>query len=167
MPGASFNFGPNANKEVVSGHSIEVLTEILAKAGLGSFQITSTSRTPADQARVMFNNIVSHGVAQQKGLYAAAGDKVIDVFVAQKKAGRTSDQIKAAMEKEIIKIGPGKVSRHCADPAVLNVVDIAPSSIANKQAFENAVETAMAKGKVSKFILPPSDPAYHIEIPQA
>lgn len=163
---ANFSFGPNANKSVVSGHSIEVITDILAAAGLDGCEITSTSRTPADQARVMFNNIVSHGVAQQKGLYAAAGDKVIDVYVAQKKAGKTPDQIKAAMEKEIITIGPGKVSRHCADPAILNVVDIAPSSIANKQAFENAVDAIMAQGKVSKFIMPPSDPAYHIEIPQ-
>lgn len=163
---AKFNFGPNANNSVVSGHSIEVLTEILDAAGLSSCQLTSTSRTPADQARVMFNNIVSHGVAQQKGLYAAAGDKVIDVYVSQKKAGKTSDQIKAAMEKEIVKIGPGKVSRHCADPATLNVVDIAPSSISNKQAFEDAVDAAIANGKVSKFIMPPSDPAYHIEIPQ-
>jgi hypothetical protein len=163
---ANFNFGPNANKSVVSGHSIEVLTEIFDAAGLGSCQITSTSRTPADQARVMFNNIVSHGVAQQRALYAAAGDKVIDVYVAQKNAGKTSDQIKAAMEKAIIKIGPSKVSRHCADPAILNVVDIAPSAIAKKQAFEDAVEVAIAQGKVSKFITPPSDPAYHIEIPQ-
>jgi hypothetical protein len=70
------------------------------------------------------------------------------------------------MEKEIIKIGPGKVSRHCADPAVLNVVDIAPSSISKKQAFEDAVDAAIGQGKVSKFILPPTDPAYHLEIPQ-
>ncbi len=163
---ANFNFGPKANKSVVSSHSIEVLTEILDEAGLGSCQITSTSRTPADQARVMFDNIESHGVAQQKGLYAAAGDKGIDVYVSQKKAGKTSDQIKAAMEKELLQIGPSKVSRHCADPAILNVIDIAPSAIVKKQAFEDAVAAAIAKGKVSKFITPPSDPAYHIEIPQ-
>lgn len=163
---AKFNFGANANKSVVSGHSIEVITDILAAAGLDGCEITSTSRTPADQARVMFNNIVKHGVEQQKGLYAAAGDKVIDVYVVQKKAGKNADQIKAAMEKEILKIGPGKVSRHCADPAVLNVIDIAPSSIGKKQLFEIAVEAAMLTGKVSHFIRPPSDPAYHLEIPQ-
>jgi len=163
---AKFNFGPNANKSVVSGHSIEVITDILADAGLDGCVITSTSRTPADQARVMFNNIVKHGAAKQKELYAAAGDKVIDVYVVQKKAGKNADQIKSAMEKEILKIGPGKVSRHCADPAVLNVIDIAPSSISKKQLFENAVEVAVSNGKVSHFITPPTDPAYHLEIPQ-
>ncbi len=163
---AKFNFGPNANKDVISGHSIEVISSILAAAGLEGCKITSTSRTPTDQARVMFNNIVAHGVAKQKALYAAAGDRVIDVYAAQQKAGKSASQIKTAMETEIIKIGPGKVSRHCADPAVLNVLDIAPSSISNKQAFENAVDVAISKGSVSKFILPPNDPAYHIEIPQ-
>jgi len=163
---AKFNFGTNANKAVVSERSIEVLSDILANAGLGECIITSTSRTPADQARVMFDNIVKHGVAAQKALYAAAGDKVIDVYSSSKKAGKNATQIKAAMEKEIIKIGPGKVSRHCADPAVLNVVDIAPSSILNKQAFEDAVDSAIEHGKVSKFIMPPTDPAYHLEIPQ-
>ena len=163
---AKFNFGTNANKAVVSERSIEVLSDILANAGLGECIITSTSRTPADQARVMFDNIVKHGVAAQKALYAAAGDKVIDVYSSSKKAGKNATQIKAAMEKEIMKIGPGKVSRHCADPAVLNVVDIAPSSILNKQAFEDAVDSAIEHGKVSKFIMPPTDPAYHLEIPQ-
>jgi hypothetical protein len=36
----------------------------------------------------------------------------------------------------------------------------------NKQAFEDAVDSAIEHGKVSKFIMPPTDPAYHLEIPQ-
>jgi hypothetical protein len=166
VPNSTFAFGPNANQSVVSNKSIEILMGILSKAGLGTCMITSTSRTPADQARAMFNNIANHGVASQKALYAAAGDKIIDVYVAGKAAGKTAAQIMSAMEMEIIKIGPGKVSHHCADPNVLNVLDIAPSSISDKQAFEDAVDAAIAAGTVSRFLIPPSDPAYHLEIPQ-
>lgn len=163
----SIKFGPKANEAVVSVHTIGVLAGILIAAGLDSCLVTSTSRTPADQARIMFNNISTKGVASQKALYAAAGDSVIDEFVKPKKAGKTRDQVIEAMEAKIRAIGPDKVSRHCADPARLNVVDVAPSSIAKPKAFENAVRAAITQGKVSKFLTPASnDPAFHIEIPQ-
>ena len=58
---------------------------------------------------------------------------------------------------------PGNVSHHAADPKVLNVVDIAPTSIANTAAFEAAVA---ADPRVKLFLKPPADPAYHLEIPQ-
>lgn len=163
----SIKFGPKANEAVVSVHTIGVLADILIAAGLDSCVITSTSRTPADQARIMFNNISTKGVASQKALYAAAGDSVIDEFVKAKKAGKNRDQIIAAMEAKIRAIGPDKVSHHCADPARLNVVDVAPSSVAKPKAFESAVRAAITRGKVSKFLTPGNnDPAFHIEIPQ-
>ena len=166
MSQPTINFGPNANQAVVSAHSKTILREILSHAGLDECLITSTSRTPADQARIMFNNIEAHGVAAQKALYAA-GDQVIDVYVAKKSAGKTATQIKAAMEAKIKAIGPEKVSHHCADPTKLNVTDVAPASIADKHAFENAVNVARSSGKVSRFITPNNgDPAYHIEIAQ-
>jgi hypothetical protein len=167
MTEPSIKFGPKANQAVVSVHTLGVLTEILKNASLASCLITSTSRTPADQARIMFNNIVSKGVASQKGLYAATGRQVIDEYVKAKNAGKNADQIKAAMEAKIIALGPDKVSHHCADPSKLNVVDISPSSLTNKLAFEKATNAAKAKGTVSKFLTPGNnDPAYHLEIPQ-
>lgn len=167
MSEPKIKFGAKANKSIVSDKTKGILTGILKDAGLASCLITSTSRTPADQARVMYNNIVGTSVKRQKNLYAAAGDDVIDVYVVQHAAGKNADQIKAAMEAKIKAVGPSKVSRHCADPAKLNVIDIAPSSITNKHAFETAVHTAEAKGKVSRFITLPLDPAYHLEIPQS
>lgn len=167
MTQPSIKFGPKANQAVVSVHTLGVLTEILNAANLSSCLITSTSRTPADQARIMFNNIVNKGVDAQKSLYKAAGKSVIDEYVRAKQAGKNGVQIKAAMEAKIIAIGPEKVSHHCADPAKLNVVDIAPSSLANKLAFEKATKAAQAKSTVSKFLTPGNnDPAYHLEIPQ-
>ena len=159
----SLTFGLNANRAVVSQFSLKVIEDILRVAGLSSALITSTSRTPAQQARVMFTNIVQQGVAQQKQLYGAAGDKVIDVFVEGKAKGKNPEQIRAAMEAKIIALGPTTVSHHVADPKKLNVIDIAPSSIAKRQAFIDAVK---AEGRVRKFLQPPNDPAYHLEIPQ-
>ncbi|MCA1816916.1 MAG: hypothetical protein LC746_10995 [Acidobacteria bacterium] len=78
MSQPSITFGPRANQAVVSVHTINVLTEILNAAKLASCMITSTSRTPAEQARIMFQNIASKGVAAQKQLYAAPGRAVID-----------------------------------------------------------------------------------------
>lgn len=162
MP-VEIKFGSNAKKESVTNFSLLVLEDILQKAGLTSATISSTARTPADQARVMFNNIVGTSVARQKQLYAAAGDLVIDEYVKAKKAGKTPVEIKAAMEAKIIEIGPTKVSHHAADPNMLCVFDVAPSSIAKKAAFEKAVR---ADKRVKKFITPPLDPGYHLEIPQ-
>jgi hypothetical protein len=156
-------FGKNANKENVTNFSLQVLEDILQAAGLSSALISSTARTPADQARVMFNNIESTSVAAQKKLYAAAGDAVIDEYVKAKKAGKTAIEIKAAMEAKILAIGPTAVSHHAADPNILCVIDVAPSSIVKKAAFEKAVKSDK---RVKKFITPPLDPAYHLEIPQ-
>ena len=162
MP-VEIKFGPNAKKEFVTNFSLLVLEDILQKAGLTSALISSTARPPSEQARVMFNNIVATSVAKQKQLYAAAGDLVIDEYVKAKKAGKTEVEIKAAMEAKINQVGPTKVSHHAADPNVLCVFDVAPSSIAKKQAFERAVR---ADKRVKKFITPPLDPGYHLEIPQ-
>ena len=162
MP-VEIKFGPNAVQQNVTNFSLKVLEDILQAAGLTSALITSTARTPADQARVMYNNIVKTGVAAQKKLYAAAGDLVIDEYVKVKKAGKTEIEIKAAMEAKIIAVGPTRISHHAADPNILCVFDVAPSSIAKKAAFEKAVR---ADKRVKKFLLPPVDPAYHLEIPQ-
>jgi hypothetical protein len=156
-------FGKNAKKENVTNFSLQVLEDIMQAAGLSRVLISSTSRTPADQARVMFNNIESTSVAAQKKLYAAAGDAVIDEYVKAKKAKKTPNEIKAAMEARIIAIGPTKVSHHASDPNILCVFDVAPSSVAKKAAFEKAVK---ADKRVKTFITPPLDPGYHLEIPQ-
>ena len=162
MP-VDIKFGTNARKENVTNFSLKVLEDIMQAAGISSVLISSTARTPADQARVMFNNIVATSVAKQKQLYAAAGDAVIDEYVKAKAAKKTPIEIKAAMEAKIIAIGPTKVSHHAADPNILCVFDVAPSSVANKTGFEKAVR---ADKRVKKFITPPLDPGYHLEIPQ-
>ena len=141
----------------------KILKDVCKDAGLEAITITSTTRTPADQARIMYDNIVSYGVGKQKELYGPAGDKIIDEYVALKKAGKSEAEIKEGMKKKILEVGPQKVSRHCAESSEKCVCDVAPSSIPAKKKMK--FETAVAKNKsVLKFLRPPSDPAYHIEI---
>lgn len=161
--GITVAFGPGARASDVTPYSRAVLEDILRICGLRYALISSTQRSPTEQARIMYDNLEKLGVAAQKRLYAAPGDQVIDVYVAAKGARKTGDQIKAEMERKIREIGPTRVSRHASDPNVLNVFDVAPSSIANRRAFELAIR---ADSRVRKFLAPPADPGYHLEIPQ-
>lgn len=161
--GVDIAFGPNAKPESVTPFSRQVLTSILQKAGLSRVVITSTSRNASEQARVMFQNLEKFGVAHQKKLYGPSGDQVIEVYRKAKAAGKPALTIRELMKQEILRIGPTRVSRHASDPKVLNVFDVAPSSVANHAAFEKAVR---AEPRVKKFLIPPNDPGYHLEIPQ-
>lgn len=69
------------------------------------------------------------------------------------------------MQTKIIALDPSKVSNHVADPMKLNVIDIAPSSIdpCLRPLFVAAVQVEQ---RVAKYLGPPKDPAYHLEIPQ-
>jgi hypothetical protein len=157
-------FGPNAKSADVSEFTLTVLRDIMRSADVAQLTITSTQRSPQDQARVMFANIERDGVARQKALYKPAGQSVIDAYVAAKSAGKSPDEIRAAMVARILEIGPEKVSRHAADPNVLNVFDVAPASVARPTEF---VAAARGDSRVAKVLTPAeNDPAFHLEIPQ-
>jgi hypothetical protein len=157
------NFGPNTKASDVTPYSLGVLQDVMGVANIAKLTISSTRRYPPDQARVMFDNLETHGVAAQRQLYKPAGQAVIDVYVAGKAAGKTAVQIKADMTAKVIEVGPVNVSHHASDPNVLNVFDIAPTSVSNEAAFETAVN---ADARISKFLKPPRDPGLHLEIPQ-
>ncbi|MBX2796808.1 MAG: hypothetical protein KTR31_04040 [Myxococcales bacterium] len=147
---------------VVSDAAVSVLTGILEEAGLTEATITSGVRTSSDQARVMFQLIENSSVAAAKELYGSNGDQVIDVYVAQIEAGSDPDTVRAAMRDKIVQLGPSRVSRHCSDTH--DVMDVAPSTIGDRTAFETALTESKADGHISLWLGPPSDPAYHIEI---
>ena len=115
----------------------------------------------------MYVNIENTSAARQLELYGLAGDLVIQEYQRLKPLGHGRQVILNAMELKINHLGPGTVSRHCADPSKLNVIDIAPSSIAKPKRFLAALEKAKSAGVVSRFFSPAhGDPAFHIEIPQ-
>jgi hypothetical protein len=139
----------------------KILKDILKVAGLAGATVTSAHRTPAEQARVMYENCVSRGAAYNEALYCTAGDRVVDVFAAHLDQPR--DVVIQLMTEKILEIGPSSVSMHMSDTHY--TFDVAPSSIpAEKHA---AFVAAMLGNKaVSKLIQPPRDPAFHIEIPK-
>jgi transglycosylase-like protein with SLT domain len=162
---AKVGFGPNANANAMTPYSKLVLNDILHTAGVTSAVISSTQRSPADQARAMFENLERVGVKAQKDLYGPFGDMIIDVYAQGKAAGKNAGQIQKDMTARIIAVGPTNVSHHAADPKILNVFDIAPTSI--PQGKWDALERAVrADPRVKQFFRPPQDPGFHLEIPQ-
>lgn len=146
-----------------------ILRDIMAAAGVESVRVTSTARTPADQARVMYENCIgtgpNQGPAKQHELYAGPGDLVVKVF--ENNLDKHREELIGLMERKIWELGPQTVSRHCCDPAKVCVLDISPSSIPKDRhvAFEKAVEDDK---RVTKFLSPHNaDPAFHLEIPRA
>lgn len=156
-------FAANARPDDVTPYSLGVLRDVLREAKLKHALVSSTARSPHEQARVMYDNCERYGSTPQKGLYAAAGDKVIEVYERAKASGKPSADVKQAMTDKIRELGPTNVSRHASDPHKLNVFDVAPSSITDKVGFEHAVKNDK---RIAYFLLPPKDPGYHLEIPQ-
>jgi hypothetical protein len=141
----------------------KILGEIFEKCGVLEALVTSTVRTPDDQARIMYDNIERYGIKAQRQLYKAAGNLIIDVYESQKSMGATGDAVKHAMVQKITEIGPERISAHCTANPNKSVFDIAPSSIPDvkKKMFINQV--SVEPGLI-RFLRPPVDPAYHIEI---
>lgn len=75
----------------------------------GTITITSGQRSAEKQAEAMLYNIERHGIASQYSLYGGSGDRVIDVY----KQNQKDDNVKQKMAKEIVRLGPENVSRHC------------------------------------------------------
>ena len=140
----------------------KILKDILKVAGLADVTVTSAHRTPADQARVMYENCISKGAAYNEALYCVAGDRVVEVFAANQDQPR--DAVIQLMTEKILEIGPERISMHMSDTHY--TFDVAPSSIpiAKHAAFVAAV---LGNKAVSKLIQPPKDPAFHVEIPKA
>lgn len=159
-------FAKKEDEAKVSKKSREVITDILTSAKIASAKITSVQRTPAEQARAMYGNCLATSVQKQLDLYGPYGDAVIRVF--QRLSTKPSEQVIAAMTIEIISLGPGNVSHHCADPASLNVIDISAANMSDSQQI--ALEIVIRnERRIIRHFSPrtvPSDPAFHIEIPQ-
>ncbi len=152
---------PTLTGNALPAEAARVLKEVMKSAGVPGARITSVSRTPAEQARVMYENCVSKGAAFNKKMYANAGDQVIDVYTANK--GKPRDKVIALMLAKIEAVGPDKVSKHISDTHY--TFDVAPSSIPSAQ-HAGFLKALRAHKSVSNVIPPPTDPAFHIEIPK-
>lgn len=137
------------------------LKNLLDKYGIPSLTISSTYRSPAQNATAMYNNAVALGVPSQKALYNAGGKAVIDVFALKKSYGYgAADTIKAMTDKINELKWYGAHSR--IDPNYV-CFDVPPSTVTDKAKFLAAFKSVTLGGK-QKIIEPGADPVYHIEI---
>lgn len=157
------SFKSGVNQAAVSDYSMGVIKDLLKAANLTKATISDTTRSPEEQAAIMYRNIENNGVESQLRLYGPYGDKVIQEYVRLKAEGKSKSDIIAGMLVKINEVGPTRVSNHVADPSQVNIIDIAPSSISDRPAFEKAIKN---ESRITRYFLPPDDPAYHIEIPQ-
>ena len=150
------NYAKEVNQSKISYYTRSIIVDAMNKSKNFSILITSGTRTPEDQARIMKYYVDLTGMEKQKKLYGPSGDKVLDYYPDQK-----------AMTDEIYRLGPSKVSKHCGDPNEINVLDISPinGGIKNPKGMSEALENDT---RVNRVLTPynSNDKAIHIEINQ-
>lgn len=160
---ATVTFRSGVQSEKIHELTIRFLKELGEKSNNLNLQVSSAARSPMDQATVMYVNCKNLGIHSQYKLYGRNGDKVIKVYEKMTKEKKRTTEIISAMHKQIMSIGPSKVSRHCADTSVLNVVDIPFSSITNKQAFRETLKKNTPK-PISLYLDETNNNCFHIEL---
>ena len=138
----------------ISEHAGSVLKGLLRQAGQATAKVTSTARTIEDQARVMYDVLVgpfnpttmgaggaTNTTQYSYNLYDNNGDRVVDEYVAGKRAGKSTADILRAMTARIraIKAVAPTAFKHTADPSVLQVFDLSFKLFANPARFEKVV----------------------------
>ncbi|MPW27791.1 hypothetical protein F9L16_02125 [Agarivorans sp. B2Z047] len=160
---------------IVSEYSKKVIKLALKEAGMKHAVITSTLRTPAQQAAIMYRNAKAN-LQKQYRLYGSVGDRVLDVYAENSSKGK-SEVIKLMEEKILAELASGnRTSKHCvsiSDYKNLNIIDIGVNSTRaasldsfNKVKFTNALKALKTEGYISGFIdeTSKSNQCWHIEI---
>lgn len=105
----------------------------------------------------MLINIKRTGIQTQISLYAPSGDEVILTH----NPNLSDKENIQNMTAKIYEIGPSKVSKHCADPSVINVFDVRSSTLSDVNIFIKDIDTLGYK-----CINEPYNGCVHVEIPQ-
>ena len=163
----NIQFDSRVDPTTLTVYSRAVLNDVMRAAGIESLRITSTFRSPEMQARIMFDQIDRRGEKAARRLYNATAEQVLDVYVALRQKRVSDTEIITAMADKIraLRLKDPRAFKHVADPKILNTLDIAPSSIpvARRDAFRKAIAN---ESRISRFLGPPVDEAFHLEIPQ-
>ena len=159
---------PAANvRGTISPYTLEVLSDIGYKAGVEWMLVTSLERTPHEQANAMYENCEKTSPEQQERLYGPFGDQVIAAYRAGKSLNLPRLTVCDRMARKIVEIGPSRVSHHCADSKVMQVVDISPRSFNPQTALPKFIELVKSDHRISAVKTPADgDPALHCEVPQ-
>ena len=122
---------------------VSVLKQAAEASGNYDIVVTSTSRTPYDQARIMYENLERTGADYQQGRYRQPGREVIGVYKELSEQKKDKDGIVFAMEQKIEYLGPENVSKHCSDKG--NVADVAKSALQHPQDFLRALRPKVSQ----------------------
>ncbi|HLZ17819.1 MAG TPA: hypothetical protein VKQ08_12295 [Cyclobacteriaceae bacterium] len=144
---ATLNFKAGVKKDDLTEFSRSVLADIANAAGF-DLLISETTRSPYQQAVVMYNNLTKWketpmtligSEARQRGLYKPGGKAVVDVFVENNSAKKSRFEIINAMVNKINE-QPSAVSTHLVSPKIVNAVDVSYSCIKDRHKFLEAVK---------------------------
>lgn len=162
------------NRRIVSTYAINVVKIALKECGMSHAVITSTLRTPEDQADIMYKNAALN-LEKQKALYGRNGDEVLDVFEENKNKAK-SEVVKLMKEKiEKLLEKDKKVSNHCITIDAfkkMNTFDIglnstkAVSKNFSKEKLTKAFEDLKKQGYIKNYIdeTMKSNSCWHLEI---
>jgi hypothetical protein len=137
-------------KNIVNSKNLEIFAQAGTVSNNPEIIITSTIRTPLEQATAMYDN----EKAGNKISYAAPGREVIEVYNDNKSKSK-SEVIKLMVEKiEILAVQGQLTSRHCVPESIYlskNIIDISKTRTPNPRDLVNAL---LEYQEVSKVITP-------------
>lgn len=128
----------NPNGRVFSSYTREKILSLKKYGYVGSVIITSTERSVEEQARIMYENILKKGKAEQLRTYLQPGQNVINIY----DESLSREKNIAAMAEQIRKEGPEHVSKHIANSEIINVIDVDRKTLSNVQTFVDAARHA-------------------------
>lgn len=170
-PSDRLKFAGSANPNYVNDKVMKTVSRILRRAGVdpNKTYITSTYRTPADQARIMFEQIQSGDISD----YGVPGRNVIALYHEQK--GKLPDAVVRDNMRRMIQDYYDRgimVSNHLGDGVNSAVLDLGYKMIPASQraAIEYELRKAEASGEIIRFHSPfehdgHKDSTFHLEVP--
>lgn len=158
---------PQIKGKALPSPAAVVLKEIMVASEVSSARVTSTSRTPHMQARVMHGFVQRHGLAAARRLYGPEGDAVLAVY--EQYHGEEEGRCVRAMHEEVKR----QLLRAHAHNRLMHtkpthyVFDVAIRSIAPAHRADFS-EAARRHPRISRFLGPAEGEkgAFHLEMPK-
>lgn len=157
------DFSIGADSSVVSEKSLNILRQASIASNNNHIKITSTLRSPAKQAELMYDYNLIKGFVKQYGLYGSIGDQVIRVH--EENVGKSKEDILDLMVNKINQLEPSNVSKHCGNHNDVNVFDIYVGNLKNPDLLYN--ELLKLEGSLINKVIDERDRGcIHVEIKQ-
>ena len=180
--------GETADPSVISSKTTDIVKFLVKVSGSSSATVSSTKRTPEDQARIFLDVVIKPKFSSNKkdnGLGPVFNQYKISLHPVIKTAQNmliqnvdklekgnkvhSDEEIKNAMRDKLVEMNWS--GSHGSDFSIRQVLDITPSSLGNNSLrFRIIAETAKKNGIIAQYF-PPGDPkmaeyAHHVDILQ-